>query len=128
MASISRICHTVSNLYDRVRGDKEDFIDENEFENKVNDLHTIGFMEVHIMDDINIYSARPNLRWADFVHIDDSIKKSILLNLIENPTTTLSKLMETVTKNYGLRHECAAQLDAILEWYTKQKKIFDEVK
>lgn len=87
MASISRICHTVSNLYDRVRGDKEDFIDENEFENKVNDLRTIGFIEVHVMDDINIYSARQNLRWADFVHIDDSIKKSILLNLVENPTT-----------------------------------------
>lgn len=59
---------------------------------------------------------------------DELIKSCKPLELIDNSTTTLSKLMETVTKNYGLRHECAAQLDAILEWYTKQKKIFDEVK
>jgi uncharacterized lipoprotein len=49
------------------------------------------------------------------------------LQTIEGKTTTLSNLMEVVAKNYATRHECAAQLEAILEWYNKQKKIFEEV-
>ena len=49
------------------------------------------------------------------------------LELIEGTTTTLSHLMAVVAKNYATRHECAAQLEAILDWYTEQKKIFDQV-
>ena len=49
------------------------------------------------------------------------------LQTIEGTTTTLSNLMEVVAKNYATRHESAAQLEAILEWYNKQKKIFEEV-
>jgi len=49
------------------------------------------------------------------------------LQTIEGKTTTLSNLMEVVAKNYSTRHECAAQLEAILEWYTEQKKIFEQV-
>lgn len=49
------------------------------------------------------------------------------LQTIEGKTTTLSNLMEIVAKNYATRHECAAQLEAILDWYNRQKKIFEEV-
>ena len=49
------------------------------------------------------------------------------LQTIDGNTTTLSNLMEVVAKNYTTRHECAAQLEAILDWYTQQKKIFDQV-
>jgi coenzyme F420-reducing hydrogenase alpha subunit len=49
------------------------------------------------------------------------------LETIEGVTTTLSKLMETVARNYGTRHECALQLESLLEWYNEQKKIFDEM-
>lgn len=48
------------------------------------------------------------------------------LAIIEGETTTLSKLMETVAKNYGTRHDCAAQVEATKKWYSEQKKIFDE--
>jgi hypothetical protein len=48
------------------------------------------------------------------------------LAIIEGETTTLSKLMDTVAKNYGTRHDCAAKKDAWSTWYTEQKKIFDE--
>lgn len=48
------------------------------------------------------------------------------LTLIEGEKTTLSKLMETVAKNYGFYHECAADKAAVKEWYQEQKKIFDE--
>ena len=45
---------------------------------------------------------------------------------IQGETTTLSKLMDTVAKNYGFYHECAADKAAIKEWYQEQKKIFDD--
>jgi hypothetical protein len=48
------------------------------------------------------------------------------LSIIEGETTTLSNLMNTVAKNYGTRHDCAAQVEATKKWYTEQKKIFDE--
>jgi nitrate reductase gamma subunit len=48
------------------------------------------------------------------------------LAIIEGETTTLSKLMDTVAKNYGTRHDCAAQVEATKKWYSEQKKIFDE--
>lgn len=48
------------------------------------------------------------------------------LSIIEGESTTLSKLMETVAKNYGSRHECAAQVESTKKWYQEQKKIFDE--
>lgn len=49
------------------------------------------------------------------------------LQTIDGNTTTLSNLMEVVAKNYATRHECAAQVEAILDWYAQQKKIFDQV-
>lgn len=48
------------------------------------------------------------------------------LTIIEGETTTLTELMKTVAKNYSSRHECAAQLEAVQEWYADQKKIFDK--
>lgn len=37
----------------------------------------------------------------------------------------LSDLMRTVNTNYARHHECAAQVDAFIDWYEKQKKIND---
>lgn len=50
------------------------------------------------------------------------------LNAINKPEVKLSELMETVSKNYGKYHECAAVNEAWQEWYREQKKVFDEVK
>ena len=49
------------------------------------------------------------------------------LQLVE-PTTKLSEVVSTVTKNYGQYHECKAKVDAWTEWYESQKKIFESVK
>lgn len=43
-------------------------------------------------------------------------------------TTKLSEVLTTVTQNYGQYHECHFKVDAWIEWYDTQKKIFDEVK
>ena len=81
------VLKTFSDLYDGVRGDREDFIDEETFSKKVEELVDIEYVRTGVVNDFTIYSAKNGLKWADFVHIDDSIKKSILLLLVENPTT-----------------------------------------
>ena len=81
------VLRTFLNLFDGVRGDKEDFIDEDSFEIKLNELVNDGFIIAGPLDDITVYQAKNGLKWAEFVHIQDSIKKSILLELVENPST-----------------------------------------
>ena len=39
----------------------------------------------------------------------------------------LSDVGRTVTMNYTMYYECAVKTDAWIEWYQKQKKIFESV-
>jgi len=52
---------------------------------------------------------------------------SDLKDIPEN-TDKLSVLAGTVVSNYSLYHDCKMQVDSWNEWYTTQKKIFEEVK
>lgn len=64
-----------------------------------------------------------------FPEIPSTLKdKCPALTLIEQDTTTLSNLTKTVTGNYTKYHECAAKVDAWVEWYRSQKDIFNSVK
>jgi len=74
-------------LYDRVKADRDDFMSEEEFQVTVDELVDTGFIETSVLDDDTLYCARAGLKWSEFVHIDDGFKKSILLLLVENPTT-----------------------------------------
>jgi hypothetical protein len=40
----------------------------------------------------------------------------------------LSDITKTVSVNYGTYYECAVKTDAWIEWYQKQKIIFDKLK
>jgi hypothetical protein len=40
----------------------------------------------------------------------------------------LSDLTKTVVHNYGEYYLCAETVNGWIEWYTKQKKIFEELK
>lgn len=40
----------------------------------------------------------------------------------------LSDITKTITNNYGTYYECAVKNDAWIEWYQKQKQIFESVK
>lgn len=40
----------------------------------------------------------------------------------------LSDISKTVSVNYGTYYECAVKTDAWIEWYQKQKIIFDKTK
>lgn len=39
----------------------------------------------------------------------------------------LSDIAKTITANYGTYYECAAKTDAWIEWYQKQKYIFENI-
>lgn len=44
------------------------------------------------------------------------------------PTTKLSEVISTVTKNYGQYQECQIKNETWIEWYNTQKQIFESVK
>jgi alpha-L-arabinofuranosidase len=50
------------------------------------------------------------------------------LKKIEGETVSIVDLHKVVVENYTTHHECAVKVDAWNEWYTKQKKIFEEIK
>jgi hypothetical protein len=49
------------------------------------------------------------------------------LTSIETKTVTLSQMIDVVVTNYGTYYECQAHNRAIVDWYGKQKQIFDEL-
>jgi hypothetical protein len=50
------------------------------------------------------------------------------LKEVPEGTTELSKTLDVVVQNYGQYKECQLKVDQWIDWYDKQKKIFDEVK
>ena len=52
------------------------------------------------------------------------------LSTIENTgnAVSITDMLKTVVKNYGLYYECANKVDGWNEWYDKQRKIFESVK
>jgi hypothetical protein len=50
------------------------------------------------------------------------------LQTIPEGTTQLSVVVETVTTNYGQYQLCQTKNDTWIEWYNRQKEIFDSVK
>jgi hypothetical protein len=40
---------------------------------------------------------------------------------------TLSDIAKTITANYSTYYECAVKMDAWIEWYQKQRYIFENV-
>jgi len=45
-----------------------------------------------------------------------------------NDNAALSDIARSVTENYTSYYECAVKLDAWIEWYSKQKILFESVK
>jgi uncharacterized protein YcfL len=50
------------------------------------------------------------------------------LKKIQGEQVTIVDLHATVVENYTSHHECSVKVEAWQEWYTSQKKIFEEVK
>ena len=49
------------------------------------------------------------------------------LDKIDKPTVLLSELIVVITKNYMKYHDCKNEVDNWQDWYTKQKKISDNI-
>lgn len=43
-------------------------------------------------------------------------------------TTKMSQVLDVVVDNYSQYHECQEKSDAWVDWYNKQKKIYEEIK
>ena len=50
------------------------------------------------------------------------------LQTIDPATTKLSAVVDSVVANYLQYQECRVKTDSWIEWYTKQKQIFESVK
>ena len=64
----------------------------------------------------------------EFPAIPPSLEKPCSTLLEVPKTTRLSEVLEVVTENYALYHECQIKNETWLDWYQKQKTIFDSVK
>jgi hypothetical protein len=64
----------------------------------------------------------------EFPTIPHSLETPCKTLLAVPATTRLSTLLEVVTENYALYHECQIKNETWLDWYQTQKKIFDSVK
>jgi len=50
------------------------------------------------------------------------------LQTIDPATTKLSAVVDSVVTNYAQYRECQVKTDSWIEWYNKQKQIFESVK
>lgn len=61
-----------------------------------------------------------------------SAPDTLLQNCIElkmlNDGVKLSEVAKTITENYTIYHECSLKTQSWIEWYTSQKKIFENAK
>lgn len=53
--------------------------------------------------------------------------KCAVLHPIPENEQKLSELLKVVNLNYGLYYECMTKQESLVDWYTKQKNIHDDV-
>jgi hypothetical protein len=56
------------------------------------------------------------------------LEKCPPLKTIEGEAVSITDLIKTVTQNYTTYYECAEKNNAWVEWYQKQRPIFEDVK
>jgi PBP1b-binding outer membrane lipoprotein LpoB len=55
------------------------------------------------------------------------MKKCEDLKKIEGDKVAITEMMKVVVHNYSLYWECSAKVDGWQDWYTEQKKIYDNI-
>ena len=87
----SRNIASVDEIVDKLNLDKEveDEYDVDVVLHALDELEAIALVErnVNLCDDTVLFGARHGLKWSEFHQIDDPLKKTILLMLVENPKT-----------------------------------------
>lgn len=87
----SRNIASVDEIVDKLNLDREveDEYDVDVVLHALDELEAIALVErnVNLCDDTVLFGARHGLKWSEFHQIDDPLKKTILLMLVENPKT-----------------------------------------
>ena len=65
--SHQHILKTFDDLYEGARGEKDEFIGEEAFTRKIEELVDIGYIYTGAVNDFTVYSAKNGLKWEDFV-------------------------------------------------------------
>lgn len=63
-------------------------------------------------------------KWPD---VPDSLTNKCGPLKLTPQTDKLSVVLDTVVDNYAAYHECALRVEGWNEWYTEQKKIYNEL-
>ena len=71
---IIEVCVDIEEDYDKIK-------------KSLQELDDIGYIRTRVLEDQVGYHAREGLTWSDIKHIDDPLKKKILLQMIPNPKT-----------------------------------------
>lgn len=75
-----------------------------------------------------VSACQPVIVERNFPNVPPDLQKPCnRLNELKQDTTKLSEVLQNVTSNYSIYHECKIKVDAWNEWYTEQKRIFNEV-
>lgn len=62
-----------------------------------------------------------------FPAVPESFKQGCVdLQTVPEDNTKISELMVVVTSNYKAYHECQIKVESWQEWYSAQKKIFED--
>jgi hypothetical protein len=88
MATNTQIIESYDSLYEKICDDIQEGqepITEEQFDQRMDELLTAGYIVHRRHEDDVFIEARPGLKWSDFHSIDEPIKKNILLYLVENP-------------------------------------------
>lgn len=65
----------------------------------------------------------------NFPQVPEDLKESCpALKEVDPNTEKLSEVIRTVSTNYGEYNDCRVKVDAWIQWYNTQKKIFEEIK
>lgn len=63
-----------------------------------------------------------------FPHAPESLMERCIPLVALQEDAKISDVAKSISYNYSLYHECSIKNEAWQEWYSSQKKIFDEVK
>ena len=56
------------------------------------------------------------------------LEKCENLKKIEGDRVAITEMLKVIVQNYGMYYECATKVDGWQEWYSDQKKIYENVK
>jgi hypothetical protein len=72
---------------------------------------------------------KPILMMPEFpTPIKELTEKCNELKLIDGDQVAITDMLKTIVHNYTLYHQCSLKVDGWNEWYTEQKKIYDELR